>query len=375
MLALGKERPLAGRQRHGVRFGARDPLLVHRHGRLGSGPTGLPIASCGLDLGPLGGKPVPAGAKLARPRLPGRERVAVVGIASLAGGGRPGGDMVRRDSLAESLQLRGKAVGLGRLPAGFANGRLERPSGRPILFLCRPAHAGRPRLLGTRRIEDPPRLEGLGCRCGDGSGRRGALGGQPLHLAAQSLRLGPSLERRIAPPQADRQLADDGRTVADDRQPADRQLLLDRDRRPKIRDDDGPGEDARDDAAGIASDGRCERPAAQIGNPLEQPALAGLGWAAARRRPGGGDLAQDQQASLAGQVRRSRTIDEIGPGDLVENGFDRRPVRGLDDELLVHAPASAATSGAGNAARFLFGQAGVDGAQPALLLRKRRPGG
>jgi hypothetical protein len=141
---LGEERLLAGGQRHRVRFRAPDPTLVHRHRRLGPCPTGLRIAPAGLDLGLLRGKPIPACAELARPRLPGRQRVAVVRIAFLAGGGRSGVHIVRRDSLAESLQLRGQAVGLGCLPACFADGRLERPGGRPILFFRGPAHPGRP---------------------------------------------------------------------------------------------------------------------------------------------------------------------------------------------------------------------------------------
>ncbi len=325
-------------------------------------------------------EPVSHEPELIHARFPRGDRRAPV--ARRAGrGGRPPlrrRGLVRRERIPEPRDFGPEPLRLGLLPARFANERLEGSRRGSLRLLGEAPLAGRPRFLGAGPIERGPGLRGAQRR---GRGRLGGGGGFRLEmfdLDREALGLCSSLERGVAAAEPDGQLPDHRGAVADHRHPAAGKKRLERERRVEVRRDDHAREQARHGARGIAPHGVDEGRPADVGDPIEQPALrdaAGRGPRRSRPRGGGPGrpLCDHEHPSLRGELADRTALDDVGASRLVEGGLDRRPQCGVHDQVLVEPAAAAAPRGAGDPARLVVGQPGGDRLEPASLRGDRGP--
>ena len=183
----------------------RDPLGGERDGRLGPRAPRLGGAPRLVGRRCVGGQPVAPRPQLGGAGLPGGDRLVLAGaVGRGVAAARAGLRVEHRELGRGALGLGRQPVGLREVPGRLAGRGLHVPPERPLRVLrASPGRAGR-RLLGSCPLQRrASRLGRLGRRRRV-AGRARRLGLERRDLARQPVGLRPSLERRVAAADPDR---------------------------------------------------------------------------------------------------------------------------------------------------------------------------
>ena len=170
-------------------------------------------------------------------------------------------------------------------------------------------------------------------------------------------------------------------SVAGDDRPAGGQVRLESESRGEVIGDQRPGKDSPDRAARVAPDGIGQGAGAGGGCTVEKSPRRGIARRSGPGRSGPGcpgpgrrlgTLLDHEHPALAGQTLGGRLVDHVGPGQLVECGFDGGAQAGLDVELLVEPAPAAALGRPGDPALLILADPGVDRREAGRLGREGR---
>ena len=149
-------------------------------------------------------------------------------------------------------------------------------------------------------------------------------------------------------------------------------MSLEGERRGKVVDADGPGEDPTNGSGRVASDRSHQRRTTHHTHPIEKSPHRGV--AGGRRSGTGRSLAHHERAPFASQGPGRHLVDEIRTGELVEGGLHRRSEARLHDQLLVEAAPASSLRRAGDPPLVVLPDPRVERREARILGSERRIG-